>query len=97
MLQVDKKLKTSDLTANLNFQEHLKQIMMHLNISFVNKQWNQDFISDSMRTISKEVIKMNEEKAKLVSKLNKFDIESVLAKENNVSYKQEINALQLQV
>lgn len=40
---------------------------------------------------------MNEEKAKLVSKLNKFDIESVLAKENNVSYKQEINALQLQV
>lgn len=43
------------------------------------------------------MFKLVEEKSKLASKLKKFDIDSVMAKENNVSYKQEITQLQMQI
>lgn len=48
--------------------------MMQLNISFINKQWNDSFIIDAMQGINKEVFKIIEEKSKIAAKLNKFDI-----------------------
>lgn len=48
--------------------------MMQLNISFINKQWNETFIIEAIQGINKEIFKILEEKSKLSAKLNKFDI-----------------------
>lgn len=62
--------------------------MMQLGISFINKEWNEGFVIDAMRSINKEVFKVKDEKSKATAKLNKFDVDSVLLKENNETYKQ---------
>jgi len=80
--------KDNSLISNLSFEEALKNMMMQLNLSFLAKQWNDSFVLEAVKSISKEVNKLIEDKSKLTSKLKKFDIDSVLAKENNVSYRQ---------
>lgn len=55
--------------------------MLQLNLSFINKHnTSERFINEALKGIAQGVAKLIEDKNKLISKLNSFDIENVLNK-----------------
>lgn len=55
--------------------------MLQLNLSFINKHnATERFINEALKGIAQGVTKLVEDKNKLASKLNNFDIENVLNK-----------------
>lgn len=71
--------------------------MLQLNLSFINKHTTTErFINEALKGVSQGVAKLIEDKNKLASKLNNFDIENVLNKESNAAYRKEIDILRVE-